>query len=935
MEQSAAASPWLLLLLCLAAAVTGGARAQTDSKGFISIDCGLSGKASYKDSTTKLSYVPDAGFTDDDAAGTSQNISANHITPQLSRRYHDVRSFPDGTRNCYTLRSLVSGRKYLLRAAFLYGDYDGLGRPPIFDLHIGVNYWKTVNVSDAGVEVTAEAVVVVPDDFVQVCLVNTGGGTPFVSALELRPLKMKAYPQANVTQGLVLDYRLNVGPATGIVRYPEDPHDRIWTAWADPKEWKEISTTKTVQSDYDDFEVPKVVMQTAVTPLNRSTNLEIYWDPVPLPHDPSPGHFIIMHFSELQILPRNALREFYLSINSVKLSDDVRLFYLGVGVLSNESPYRDSHYNISIVATANSTLPPVINALELFFAMSTSNLATDSRDVSAVTVIKAKHHVKKNWMGDPCAPKTMAWERLTCSYTIASPPRITSLNMSNSGLSGDISPSFANLKALQYLDLSNNNLTGTIPDALSQLPLLIFLDLSGNHLSGPIPSGFLKRIQDGSLNLRYGNNSNLCTNSSSCHPAKTKSKLAIYVVVPIVVIVLLVSLTITLLCFLRRNNPGSMNNSINPRNETTNDDHSSLVLETRRFTYIEIRKITNNLQRVLGKGGFGYVYDGFLDDGTEVAVKIRSECSNQGDKEFLAEVHILTRIHHKNLVSMIGYCKDGEHMALVYEFMSEGTLQDHIAGREPNGVCLRWKQRLRIAVESAQGLEYLHKGCNPPLIHRDVKATNILLNSRLEAKIADFGLSKAFNRDNETHVSTNAVVGTLGYMDPEYQTLGRPTTKSDVYSFGIVLLVLVSGKPPTLNSTNTMSIIDWVQQRLARGNIEGVVDVRMHGDHDINSMWKVADIALKCTAKASSHRPTMTDVVAQLQECLNLEEDRDDGIRNEGFYTSTNSDALDLRYDAYTNNRSISMSGRGSNTTLEVEHNFGRVPTMDIGPATR
>jgi serine/threonine protein kinase len=248
------------------------------------------------------------------------------------------------------------------------------------------------------------------------------------------------------------------------------------------------------------------------------------------------------------------------------------------------------------------------------------------------------------------------------------------------------------------------------------------------------------------------------------------------------------------------------------------------------------------------------------------------------------------------------------------------------------------------------------------LIHRDVKATNILLNSRLEAKIADFGLSKAFNRDNETHVSTNAVVGTLGYMDPEYvypytyapkyifslscskywveqkcfcryQTIGRPTTKSDVYSFGIVLLVLVTGKPPTLNNPQTMSISEWVQQRLGQGNIEGVVDVRMHGDHNINGIWKAADIALKCTAKTSTHRPTMTDVVEQLQECLKLEDDRDDGGTNNEFYTGINSDDLDLRYDGYTTNRSTNMSG--NNTTFEIEHNYGRVPTMDTGPAAR
>ncbi|KAM0899378.1 hypothetical protein ACQ4PT_021263 [Festuca glaucescens] len=524
MEQSTAGSPWLLLLF-LAAAATGGARAQTDSKGmlvikggsqwlaleqltglvhvlthaiagFISIDCGLPGKASYEDATTTLSYVPDAGFTDD-AAGTNMNISAEHMTSQLSRRYHDVRSFPDGVRNCYTLRSLVSGRKYLLRAAFLYGDYDGLGRPPVFDLHAGVNYWMTVNASDAGVEVIAEALVVVPDDFVQVCLLNTGTGTPFVSALGLRPLKMRYYPQVNLTQGLVLAHRLNLGPETGIVRYPDDPNHRVWTAFA-LKEGREISTTETMQFNY---EVPMVVMQTAVTPSNASENIDLSWEPVPQPRDPSPGHFIITHFSELQILPTNALREFYVSINGVKVANHIRLPYLGVNMVYNQDhPYRDSHYNISIGVTASCSFP--------------------------------------------CPPPTL------------------------------------------------------------------------------------------------------------------------------------------------------------PRTPAT--------------------------------------------------------------------VHILTRIHHKNLVSVIGYCNDGEHMALVYEFMQEGTLEEHISGRDHNGVCLRWKHRLRIAVESAQGLEYLHKGCNPPLIHRDVKASNILLNSRMGAKIADFGLSKAFNHGNETDLSTDVVVGTLGYVDPEY-----------------------------------------------------------------------------------------------------------------------------------------------------------------------
>lgn len=338
---------------------------------------------------------------------------------------------------------------------------------------------------------------------------------------------------------------------------------------------------------------------------------------------------------------------------------------------------------------------------------------------------------------------------------------------------------------------------------------------------------------------------------------------------------------------------------------------NSLNLENRRFTYKELEMITKNFRQVLGQGGFGCVYHGFLENGIQVAVKLRSDSSEQGVKEFLVEAQVLTRIHHKNLVTMIGYCKDGDHMALVYEYMPEGNLQDHIAGKVRIGRCLTWRQRLRIAFESSQGLEYLHKGCNPPLIHRDVKATNVLLNTALEAKIADFGMSKAFSVNSNAYASTATLVGTPGYVDPEYQETMQPSTKSDVYSFGVVLLVLITGKPAIVRDPEPIRLIRWAQQRLSRGDIEAVVDVRMQGDYDVNSVWKVAEIALKCTELESLHRPTMTEVVVQLKECLELEDGRI------GDNTTTN---------LYS----------GSNARFEMDqHNLKRVPTMDDGPAAR
>ncbi|XP_008647631.2 putative leucine-rich repeat receptor-like serine/threonine-protein kinase At2g19230 isoform X3 [Zea mays] len=927
--RAVSARPWLLLL-CLALAATAGvmqARAQPNSIGFISIDCGFPGTTSYVDDATTLPYAPDAAFTD---AGENHNVSSEHVTPELPRIYRDVRSFVDGARNCYTLPSTlaVGLNKYLFRAAFMYGNYDGLNRPPVFDLYIGVNLWKTVNLSssDPAAPVIAEAIVVVPDDFVQVCLVNTGTGTPFISGLELRPLKNSIYPQVNATQGLVLQSRRNFGPTdmTDIIsRYPDDQYDRLWTPMIiDAIDWLVLSTTEKVRNIYDDlFEVPSKVMQTAITPRDATSSINFYWNS----KGSSLGYIPVFHFSEVLQAGAGVVRQFNININGKRFTshDYYTPRHLESGYVYGTRPYTNQiRYNVSIVKTDTSTLPPIINADEIFIVISTTNVGTDSEDVSAMKAIKAKYQVKKNWMGDPCVAGTFRWDGLTCSYAISDPPKITALNMSFSGLTGDISSAFANLKAVQSLDLSHNNLTGSIPSSLSQLPSLTTLDLTGNQLSGPIPSSLLKRIQDGSLNLIYADNPDLCTNAGdSCQTApQGKSKLVIYyVAVPMALIV--VALAVLLCCLLRRRKTrGLADVSVKPRDKTPTslasmaaDEHrlSSLRLENRRFTYEDLEMITDSFKRVIGRGGFGYVYEGFLEDGTQVAVKMRSQSSNQGAKEFLTEAQILTRIHHKNLVSMVGYCKDGVYMALVYEYMSEGSLQEHIAGKR-----LTWGQRLRIALESAQGLEYLHRGCNPPLIHRDVKTSNILLNAKLEAKVADFGMSKALDRD--TYASTNTLVGTPGYVDPEYLETMQPSTKSDVYSFGVVLLELVTGRPPILHSPQPTSVIQWARQHLARGDIEVVVDASMGGNHDVNSVWKAAEVALQCTEQASAQRPTMGDVVAQLLECLDLEKGRS---ANESFCDGDDSGSA-----------TASLSHSSAFVTGRI---FGTVPMVETGPATR
>ncbi|KAJ4821269.1 Leucine-rich repeat protein kinase family protein [Rhynchospora pubera] len=862
--------------------INTGVNGQANNTGFVSIDCGLPGSSSYKDASSTLTYISDAKFID---TGTIHNISVEYMmTPTLSPQYLNVRSFDTGVRNCYTIKSVVAGGKYLMRATFMYGNYDGYSKDVIFDLHIGVNYWKTIKISDPENVTIAEVIFVAPVDYIQVCLVNTGLGTPFISSLDLRPMKSSLYPAANSSQALALSRRLNAGPTEGtIIRYPEDPHDRMWEPWSRVPNWTEITTTSHIQNFPDDlFEAPSAVMQTAATPVN-SSEIQFYWDVNPI--DKGLSYIANLHFSELMQLTENQKREFNIKINNIQwynrwFSPD---YLYSDAVYAVRSIDGFQRYNVLLAATANSTLPPILNAVELFIVLPVSAVPTDSGDVSAINVIKTSYQITKNWNGDPCAPKTYAWDGLNCSYVVSSSPRITVVSLASNGLTGEITNDFANLKALQTLDLSYNNLTGQIPDVLSQLPLLSVLDLRGNQLNGSIPPGLLKKSRDGSLTLRVENNVTQCLDGTSCNQLKKKHNsytIAIaIIIVSIVVVVFLAAVGILIIYKFKKQPATSWNRTVNPQNKrystVARNVNTSMKLENHQFTYSELQQITNDFQREIGRGGFGVVYMGFLVDGTQVAVKMQRHMSTREVNDFTVEAQHLMRIHHRNLVSLIGYCKDENCLALVLEYMSQGSLEDHLRGSAASTWPLTWKDRIRIAHESAKGLEYLHTGCSPPLIHRDVKPNNILLDAQLEAKIADFGMSKQFSSNDNTHVTTDHVVGTPGYVDPEYHMTCQLTKKSDVYSFGVVILQIVTGQPAIIKGTEpdseSMNLIQWVRVRLTSGDIESVVDASMQGDYNIYSVRKAADVALNCTAQSGAQRPTMTEVTLQLKECIELE----------------------------------------------------------------
>ncbi|KAG6727770.1 hypothetical protein I3842_02G141300 [Carya illinoinensis] len=830
-----------------------GRRNLHDIGGSINIDCGIQKDSSYTDEKTELQYASDDGFI---GSGENKDISSEFKTETLQTSLLNVRSFPQGNRSCYTLKPpRGKGTNYFIRATFMYGNYDEQNQLPEFGLYLGVNEWDTIKFENASHVVIKEIIYAAVTDDVYVCLSNTGSGTPFISTLELRHFDEKSYNQTEFT-ALLLYRRYDIGSTTGqIVRYKKDAYDRMWFPYNLPQS-RPINTSSEIDTlNRTEYQLPSTVMNTAVVPENASDTLHFELDT----GDPTLTFYPFLHFAELVKLQSNERREFNIDINGNLWFQALAPKYLSSTTINGSGPVRGTNLSFKLSKTQSSTLPPILNAMEVYRAKDFLNMPTHQDDVVAIMEIRGWYELSKFWEGDPCLPLP-AWDGLQCSDNGYNPHKITTLNLSSRGLTGTIHTSIGRLKSLQYLDLSNNSLTGTLPEFLLQLRDLRAANLSGNKLSGSVPSDFSAIIGDGSLSV--DGNPDLCV-TGPCKKEKKKKNLAVPIIAAIVssVVVLIV---LAILWSYRRKQPAKQ------VARTHRQGSGSLKLDNRHFTYDEVLRITNNFQTIIGKGGFGTVYHGLLSDGTQVAVKMLSPSSTQGSNEFLTEVELLMRVHHRNLVSFTAYCNEGTNIGIIYEYMASGNLAEHLSDKRKD--TLTWKERIQIAVDAAQGLEYLHHGCKPPIIHRDVKTTNILLNEKMQAKIADFGLSKCFQVENQSqsHLLTT-VVGTLGYLDPEYYNCNRLTERSDVFSFGVVLLELITGRPAVIKSEGNPHIIQWVSTFLGRGDIRGIVDPRLQGNFNINSAWKAVETAMACVPLNSNQRPTMSHVLVELKECLEIE----------------------------------------------------------------
>ncbi|XP_057858723.1 probable LRR receptor-like serine/threonine-protein kinase At2g23950 isoform X3 [Cryptomeria japonica] len=503
------------------------------------------------------------------------------------------------------------------------------------------------------------------------------------------------------------------------------------------------------------------------------------------------------------------------------------------------------------------------------------------------------------------------------------------LNLHDSHMYGSLPPEFGSLKKMKNLSLQANLITGTVPDSWISMVNIQHLNLFDNRLSGPIPtwlSRFSTRINLGCNyffgpsptgfpeNTFTGNclDSDLdghvkCLGSSSCvsfysQPENAqsgyrlkrhkRSHTKVALVASISCILLLVILVVTFYG-LKRKIKQARNSELHiVGTQSSTDTLGSDNIEPwevpngiRRFSLDEILKATQGFNKTneIGSGGFGKVYKGYLDNGCTVAMKRASPSSIQGCKEFRNEMVVLSRLHHRCLVKLEGFCEEGREQILVYEFMKNGNLSNLIANQQIRE-SLSWRKRIEIAVAIAQGLDYLHSFVDPPIIHRDVKPSNILLDEHFNAKLSDFGISRTTPDIINTHVST-APAGTLGYVDPQYFLRRHLAPSSDVYSYGVVLLELITGqKAIDHNHLEETNLVEWhlldyepvsfdpfgnqVKIKFQEDNLESVIDRHILHDNLLQECLPVIELALKCTAFDSFSRPSMKDVVQILEPLL-------------------------------------------------------------------
>ncbi|KAL0692757.1 hypothetical protein Bca4012_059937 [Brassica carinata] len=445
-------------------------------------------------------------------------------------------------------------------------------------------------------------------------------------------------------------------------------------------------------------------------------------------------------------------------------------------------------------------------------------------------------------------------------------------------LSGPIPSSLSGMASLELLDLSNNRLSGSIPGSLQSLTFLSKFSVAGNNLSGRIPSGGQFQTFP---NSSFEFNNGLCgeqrfpcsedvrTSFKRSRKRSRGGEIGMAVGIAFGSVLLLTLLALVVLRRSRRS--GEVDPEMEEEEESMEIGSKRVVLfrdNDKSLSFDDLMDSTDNFDQanIIGCGGFGMVYKAMLPDGRKVAIKRLSGDCGQIEREFKAEVETLSRAQHPNLVLLQGFCFYRTDRLLIYSYMENGSLDYWLHERNDGPALLDWRTRVRIAHGAAKGLYYLHQACQPHILHRDIKSSNILLDENFESHLADFGLARLMS-PYETHVSTD-LVGTLGYIPPEYGQASVATFKGDVYSFGVVLLELLTGRRPVdmCKPKGGRDLISWVVRMKSEGRASEVFDPFVYGKENEKVMVRVLEIACLCLSENPKQRPTTEQLVSWLDQ---------------------------------------------------------------------